>query len=273
MVRHILYNTVSRSLSRYTTITAFFASVSYKGQTFTRNTANTGGVLAPHITTPSQVSVLASANCTDSTGAAVNCNGIAQTTGTSFPWAMRCSNLTYIGENPLAYTPPGPLHGTRGSALRSARPHHDRRHRALVRIEDVNPSTDPTELRSIADYLSGQHVPFSVATIPTYLDPNGFYNNGVPVSMTMKGTPQVASALKYMVSKGGTLVMHGYTHQNANLADPYDAVTATTSSSTGPSARRPSRPLHLRRPLLRPQTPSSKKVRCPATRNWGPHSG
>ena len=40
------------------------ASVSYKGQTFTRNTANTGGVLAPHITTPSQVSVLASANCT-----------------------------------------------------------------------------------------------------------------------------------------------------------------------------------------------------------------
>ena len=31
------------------------ASVSYKGQTFTRNTANTGGVLAPHITTPSQV--------------------------------------------------------------------------------------------------------------------------------------------------------------------------------------------------------------------------
>ena len=28
------------------------ASVSYKSQTFTRNTLNTGGVLAPHITTP-----------------------------------------------------------------------------------------------------------------------------------------------------------------------------------------------------------------------------
>ena len=43
-------------------------SVSYKGQTFTRNTANTGGVLAPHITTPSQVSVLASANCSTARG-------------------------------------------------------------------------------------------------------------------------------------------------------------------------------------------------------------
>ena len=42
------------------------ASVTYKGQTFTRNTANGADVLAPHITTPSLVTVLAQANCTDS---------------------------------------------------------------------------------------------------------------------------------------------------------------------------------------------------------------
>jgi hypothetical protein len=62
-------------------------SVGYKSQTFTRNTLNTGGVLVPLITNAAQVNVLATANCTDSSGTATACNGIAQTTGTSFPWA------------------------------------------------------------------------------------------------------------------------------------------------------------------------------------------
>ena len=78
------------------------ASVTYNGQQLTRNTDN-GPVLAPHITTASAVTVLAQANCTDSTGAAATCNSIAQTTGTSFPWAIRSGNLTYIGEIPLSY--------------------------------------------------------------------------------------------------------------------------------------------------------------------------
>ena len=78
------------------------ASVTYNGQQLTRSTDN-GPVLAPHITTTSAVTVLAQANCTDSTGASVACNSIAQTSGTSFPWAIRSGNLTYIGEIPLSY--------------------------------------------------------------------------------------------------------------------------------------------------------------------------
>ena len=33
------------------------------------------------------------------------------------------------------------------------------------------------------------------------------------------------SALKYMQSKGGTIIEHGYTHQYSNVANPYDGVT------------------------------------------------
>ena len=54
-------------------------TVSYKGQTFSRNASNGADVLAPAITTASLVTVLAQANCTAS------CAPIAQTTGTSFP--------------------------------------------------------------------------------------------------------------------------------------------------------------------------------------------
>jgi uncharacterized protein YdaL len=35
----------------------------------------------------------------------------------------------------------------------------------------------------------------------------------------------VVSALRYMQSKGGTLLMHGYTHQYSNIPNPYSAVS------------------------------------------------
>src|SRR5699024_11341284 len=41
---------------------------------------------------------------------------------------------------------------------------------AAVRLEDVNPESDPDQLRAIADYLHSQDVPFQVAVIPVMLD-------------------------------------------------------------------------------------------------------
>jgi uncharacterized protein YdaL len=79
-------------------------SVSYKGQTFTRDAASGANLVAPHITTATAVAVLALANCKSSTGAAANCASIAQNQGTSFPWAIRSSNLTYVSEQPFSYT-------------------------------------------------------------------------------------------------------------------------------------------------------------------------
>src|SRR5207302_1263956 len=37
---------------------------------------------------------------------------------------------------------------------------------------------------------------------------------------------KVVTALKYMQSHGGTLLMHGYTHQYEAVANPYSAVSA-----------------------------------------------
>src|SRR6266702_4659556 len=44
-------------------------TISYKGQTFTRNSANGANILAPDITSPA-ATVLGTANCSDATGAA-----------------------------------------------------------------------------------------------------------------------------------------------------------------------------------------------------------
>ena len=202
------------------------ASVSYTSQTFTRNTANTGGVLAPHVTTPSQVSVLASANCTDSTGTATDCNEIAQTTGTSFPWAIRSSNLMYLGEVPLAYISPTDRYIAFADLLfDELNPAATPSHEALIRLEDLSPESSPSNLTAYASYLKSQGVPFSMAVIPDYLDPKGYYNNGVPMAETLAQSPSMVSALKTAVSDGGTVVNHGYTHQYSTIPNPFTGVS------------------------------------------------
>lgn len=68
-------------------------------------------------------------------------------------------------------------------------------------------------------------MPFSVGVIPEYTDPKGFYNGGKPQTITLAQEPVLVAALKYMQSKGGTIIEHGFTHQYSNVANPYDGVT------------------------------------------------
>jgi uncharacterized protein YdaL len=200
-------------------------SVSYKGQTFTRNAANGADLLAPHITNPSLVTVLAQANCTGSGGPA-NCAPIAQSSGTSFPWAIRSSNLTYVGEVPFSYISETDRYVAFSDLLFPALdPAATPSHLALVRLEDVNATSSPAQIDAITSYLSSQGVPFSINVIPQYLDPNGVNNNGVPVSESIGQSPSVVAALRNAKAHGGTLIQEGYTHQYSNVANPYDAVS------------------------------------------------
>ena len=201
-------------------------TVSYKGQTFTRNSDNGPDVLGPDITTPSLVSVLASANCTNSSGAPVNCAPIAQSTGTSFPWAIRSANLTYVGEIPFSYIGETDRYVAFSDLLFPAlAPTATPSHVALVRLEDVSATDDPSQITAIAAYLKSQGVPFSVNVIPQYLDPNGYYNNGVPVSESIGQSPSMVAALKTAIADGAVLNQEGYTHQYSNVANPYNGVS------------------------------------------------
>lgn len=209
-------------------------SVSYNGQDLTRSALN-GPVLAPHVTS-NTVAVVASANCTDSTGTPAACNGIAQAPGgasaTSFPWAIRSNTLTYVGEVPFSYIGATDRYLAFSDLLFAAlEPTAPPEHQALVRFEDVSPGIDTAaQLETDANYLSIQHIPFSVSVIPDYEDPLGAYNNNTPVSMNISQTskPVIAAfdaALKYVVSKGGTVLEHGDTHQYAKIDNPFSGVS------------------------------------------------
>ena len=215
-------------------------SVSYKSESLTRTfpAGTDQGVIAADI-------CAVSGGCA-ATGPAVTTLASAVTsTSTSFPWAVRSGNLTYIGEVPFAYVTESDriiaLHDLMFDALAPATA---TRHRALVRLEDLDAGDDPNDLINAANYLSSQGVPFSMAVIPQYVDPQGVDSGtGVPTYLSLSQAPAAwLAAIKYALTKGGTLVDHGYTHQYSSgggptgpagayvpgsaVNNPYDGITA-----------------------------------------------
>lgn len=182
--------------------------VDYKGRKLTRSADNKAGIMNLPISDPAKVTTLASAVRGD---------------GTTFPWAVRSGNLTYIGEIPFSYVGHDDRYLVFADLLfDSLGSKATERHRALIRLEDVGPDADPDQLKAIADYLYAQKVPFSVAVYPRYRNPKGVENNGKAEDYTLASRPAVVAALKYMKARGGTLIMHGYTHQFNAAANPYD---------------------------------------------------
>jgi uncharacterized protein YdaL len=185
-------------------------TVEYKGQSFSRYVDNRAVMDYSHLDR-SKVSVLAEAVRAD---------------GYRFPWAIRSNNLTYIGEMPFSYMSETDRYLIFSDLLFDAlAPETPERHRALVRLEDVGCDADPQELRTIADYLDRKNIPFSFGVYPVYKNPYGADNNGVPqtIRLSDKACRPVKDAINHMIDAGGTMLMHGYTHQFDGIAaNPYN---------------------------------------------------
>ena len=97
------------------------------------------------------------------------------------------------------------------------------RHRALVRLEDINPRTDTSDLRAAADYLHSNGIPFGFGVSPYYRDPQGRQDE--PRELALRDAPELVATLKYLQRKGGVLVGHGYTHQWDGASNPYNGIT------------------------------------------------
>ncbi len=173
-----------------------FASVDYRGMTFTKGDKNT---TITRVTDPKRCEVLATTTAKR----------------TTVPFLLRSGNFWFFTDSPLSYTSENDRYLLFAELLHTILgQEHETIHRALIRIEDVHPLEDPSRLRAVADLLSDEGVPFLVALIPFYVDPA----QNIRVSLSEK--PDFVDAIRYMVRKGGTIVMHGSTHQ-------YRGVTAS----------------------------------------------
>ncbi len=186
--------------------------VDYKGHALTRYAANADGVLGVTVTDTTKATVLATAKRSD---------------GTTLPWAVRSGHLTYVTEIPFSYMTESDRYLVFADLLFDAlAPATRERHRVVLRLEDINPSDDVSQIQAVAQYLYAQHIPFGFGVIPQYEDPLGFYNNGTPEQARLDQTPTLVTTLNYMLGHGGVMVMHGYTHQWDATINPYTGVTA-----------------------------------------------
>jgi uncharacterized protein YdaL len=130
------------------------------------------------------------------------------------PYAIAVKNLIYFAVSPFAYAVPGDHYNYFADYLHDIlHENHESYHHAMIRIEDVTLFENPDNLREIADILSSRGIPFMVGVIPFFVDP------GEGTRLSLSDKPNLVDALQYMVHNGGTIVMHGITHQ-------YKGVTA-----------------------------------------------
>lgn len=124
------------------------------------------------------------------------------------PYAVKSNNFWYFADLPTNYVTEGGRHIVFSDLLHDIlREYHQEKHTALVRIEDVNPTTEPNSLRAIANFLASKHIPFAVGLTPFYLDPST--NTAISLSDNL----EMVKALHHVISKGATIVLHGVTHQ------------------------------------------------------------
>lgn len=182
--------------------------VTYKTTSFERSDEASPTMLVT-LTNPDAVEVLATAS---------------EPGGAEFPYALRSGNLMYVAGVPFDYLVEA-NHSLVVADLmfELLEPERPERHQALVRLEDVGPYGDPESLRRIADELFARNIPFSVAVYTVWRDPRGLYGWGTDIRLADR--PDVVETLEYLESKGGTLLMHGVTHQYGELPNPYEGVS------------------------------------------------
>ncbi|GAA3448032.1 DUF2334 domain-containing protein [Planomonospora venezuelensis] len=182
-----------------------FEKVVYKGRTLSRDVRNEAGLMGYTAVDGTKAEVLA---------------GAVRENGTQIPWAIRSGELTYIGEIPFAHTTASDRYLVFADLLFDAlAPQTAERHRAMVRLEDIGPAADPAELMKIATELARRKIPYSFGVYPLHKEPE----KGVEIRLRER--PEVVEALRYMLANGGTMIMHGYTHQYTDAPNPYNGAS------------------------------------------------
>ncbi|MGA4238494.1 DUF2334 domain-containing protein [Ralstonia nicotianae] len=200
----------------------FFDTVTYKNLSMTKYyafNAATGLISAdPDIGVTS---------VTDATKAGSLVTITNATTQETAPYVIRSGNFWYFADMPFSYIGPRDrylvvcdmLHDILGTNAPTL-------HRAMIRLEDVDATVSVSTMKTLTDWMYNKKIPFSVAAIPLYKDPNGVYNGGVSQTIHLVNATGLKQSLNYAKVRGGKVLMHGYTHQYSNIPNLINAVSA-----------------------------------------------
>lgn len=201
----------------------FFRDVIYKGETFTKyNEWNSDKSQFLSAFEQSKLEVV------DSSKSTVLAESQHSLTGEKIPWAIRAGNRFYISEIPLSYIHESDRYLVFADLLfdiLNAVPKHNNKY-AIIRMEDIHPMSDLTDLNSAVDIMNKYNVTPHISLVPIFRDP--FFEierTDTRVEIPMEDVPNFFNSMKQLKSDGAVFVWHGATHQHNNDKNPWTGMS------------------------------------------------
>jgi len=119
-----------------------------------------------------------------------------------FPLFIRHNEHFYFGSKEIL----GDLRYTFADLLHDVFQSHPSHHEAYLRLEDIHPKSDAEKLLEVGNYLIDKGIPFMMAVIPVYVDPN----SGEIVRFS--SNPDLVKVMQYLQQNGGSVILHEYKH-------------------------------------------------------------
>lgn len=135
--------------------------------------------------------------------------------GQRLPYAMKSGNFWYFADNPFVYVYERDRYLVFADLVPlmlgidvSCQP------RAIIRVEDVSPNANASELATVFGILDSEKVPFGIATIPIYK------NEATQLELKWSDNPAALAEMLKAQSGYGQILQHGYTHTYPGLLNP-----------------------------------------------------
>jgi uncharacterized protein YdaL len=144
------------------------------------------------------------------------------------PYVTQGGNFWFVGDIPFTYMSEEDRYLAFADLLHDMLGiDHNVSHKAIMRLEDVNAETNPSDLVSIAEYMQSQNIPipFNIATIPQYENP--LNDPDYPAGPIKLFESDIGTLLQtYYDERLIDIVQHGFSHQYDSIKNPYNGVTA-----------------------------------------------
>ncbi len=125
----------------------------------------------------------------------------------SAPYIINSRNFWYIADNPFAHPKDGGAYMVFADILHNVIEDHPHERQAVIRIDGVNPRTDPEQLRTLINFLHINQMPFAISVTPV------FKKNGAAAPVRLHKKTKLTKVIKEAEEKGGVIVLNGYAHQ------------------------------------------------------------
>ena len=199
----------------------FFDTITYKSKPFVKYYTFNGATGAVNADPDIGVTTIS-----DATKATTLVPVTNPKTGETVPYVLRSGNFWYVADMPFSFIGPRDRYLVLTDLLHDMLGvNHAQSHQALVRLEDVGAMVSVSAMKTLTNYLYGKKIPFSIATIPRYVDALGVYNGNIPQTVPLSQATNLKTSLNYALARGGEVVMHGYTHQYSNMRNKYTGVS------------------------------------------------